>query len=161
MCLFVRELRSDESPKLSRWLHQSRNGIQMRRAQVIAFRGQCMRVPDIAQRLGMHPEYVRELIRRFNASGFDGLVRRRRSGRPERLTEEEKSIILEVVTAPPQAFGRPFNRWSLRKLQQFLVSKKLVDPVSHSTIARVLKKAKVSFQRTRTWKRSSDPAYDA
>lgn len=161
MCLFVRELRFDESVKLSRWLRQSRNGIQMRRAQVIAFSGQGMRVQEIAARLGMHQEYLRELIRRFNAEGFDGLVQRRRSGRPPRLSEEEKSIIVEVATAPPQAFGRPFNQWSLRKLQQFLVSKKLIRPVSHSTIGRVLKKAKVSFQRTRTWKRSSDPAYEA
>ena len=118
-----------------------------------------MRVQEISQRLGMHEEYLRELIRRFNTMGFEGLVQRRRSGRPPRVTEEERSIIVEVATAPPQAFGWPFNQWSLRKLQQFLVSMKLVSPVSHSTIARVLKKANVSFQRTRTWKRSSDPAY--
>ena len=36
MCLFVRDLRYDESQKLNRWLRNSRNGIQMRRVQVIA-----------------------------------------------------------------------------------------------------------------------------
>ena len=36
MCLFVRDLRFDESQKLNRWLRNSRNGIQMRRVQVIA-----------------------------------------------------------------------------------------------------------------------------
>ena len=120
-----------------------------------------MRVQEISQHLGMNEEYLRELIRRFNEDGFDALGQRRRSGRPPTLTEEERSIIVEVATAPPQAFGRPFNQWSLRKLQEFLVSRKLISPVSHTTIGRVLKKAKVSFQKTRTWKRSTDPDYDA
>ena len=160
MCLSVRDLRFDESQKLTRWLRNSRNGIQMRRAQVIAFSGQGMRVQEIAGQLGMNEEYLRELIRGFNADGFDALQQRRRSGRPPTLTEEEKSIIVEIATAPPQAFGRPFNQWSLRKLQEFLVTRKLVAPVSHATIGRILKKAKVSYQRTRTWKRSTDPAYD-
>lgn len=117
MCLFVRELRFDESPNLSRWLRQSRNGVQMRRAQVIASVVRACAFGKLPSVFGMRPEYLRELIRRFNADGFDGIVQRRRSGRPERLTEEEKSIIVEVATASPQAFGRPFNQWSLRKLQ--------------------------------------------
>ncbi len=161
MCLFVRDLRFDESQKLTRWLRNSRNGIRMRRAQVIAFSGQGMRVQEISSHLGMNEEYLRELIRNFNEDGFPALEQRRRSGRPPRLTEEERSLIVEIATAPPQAFGRPFNQWSLRKLQEFLVSRKIVSPVSHTTIRRVLKKAKVSFQRTRTWKRSKDPHYDA
>ena len=43
MYLFVRDLRFDESQKLNRGLLNSRNGIQMRRAQVIALSGQGMR----------------------------------------------------------------------------------------------------------------------
>ena len=104
----------------------------MRRAQVIAFSGQGMRVQEISRQLGMNEEYLRELIRRFNSDGFDALTQRRRSGRPPILTEEEKSIIVEIATAPPQALGRPFNQWSLRKLQEFLVTRKLVASVSHS-----------------------------
>ena len=120
-----------------------------------------MRVQEIADSLSMHEEYVRELIRRFNDDGFEALKPTRRTGRPSSLTEEEKSVIVEVATAPPEAFGRPFNQWSLRKLHEFLIQKKLIAPVSVITLRSALKERKVSFQRTRTWKRSNDPEYDA
>ncbi len=161
MCLFVRDLTSAESRKLTGWLRNSRNGIQMRRAQIIAFSGQGMRVQEISSYLGMNEEYLRELIRNFNDDGFDALRQRSRSGRPPSLTQEEESLIAEIATAPPQAFGRPFNQWSLRKLRDFLVEKKMIKPVSHNVIRRVLKNRKITYQRTRTWKRSTDPAYDA
>jgi transposase len=134
----------------------------MRRGQVLAFSGQGMRAREISDQLGMHEEYVRELIRRFNDEGFEALKPRKPTGRGRILTEEEESVLVEIATAPPQAFGRPFNQWSLRKLHQFLVpDKKLIRPVSVGTIRNVLKRRGVTFQRTRTWKRSNDPAYDA
>ena len=162
MCLYVRSLTSQESLTLTRWLRQSRSTVKMRRAQVIAFSGQGMRARQIAEQLGMHEEYVRELIRRFNDGGFEALKPRKPTGRGRILTEEEESVLVEIATAPPQAFGRPFNQWSLRKLHQFLVlDKKLITPVSVGTIRNVLKRRGGTFQRTRTWKRSNDPAYDA
>ena len=157
MCLFVRDLAPAESRRLTGWLRNARNGIQMRRAQIIAFSGQGMRVQEISSYLGMNEEYLRELIRNFNDEGFDALRQRSRSGRPRSLTEEEESLIAEIATAPPQAFGRPFNQWSLRKLRDFLVEKKTIKPVSHNVIRRVLRNRKITFQRTRTWKRSNDP----
>jgi len=161
MCLFIRDLTSSESRKLSRWLRSSRNGVQMLRAQILSFSGQGMRVQEISSHLEMNEEYLRELIRRFNDEGFDALRQKTRSGRPPKLTEEEESIIAEIVTAPPQAMGRPFNQWSLRKLRDFLVERKMIQPVGHNVIRRVLKNRKITYQRTRTWKRSSDPEYDA
>jgi len=162
MCLYVRPLRVEESQKLSRWLRQSKSAVQMRRAQVIAFSGQGMRVQQIASQLGLHEEYVRQLIRQFNEEGLEGIASKGWPPRAGKLTEEERSIIVEIATAPPQAFGRPFNQWSLRKLHRFLVlDKKMVSQVSYGTIRNVLKKAKVSFQRSRTWKRSNDPRYHA
>jgi transposase len=162
MCLYVRNLTYAESSTLSSWLKRAKNATKMRRGQIIAFSAQGMRVQEIAVRLRMHEEYIRELIRRFNDDGFDAIKPRRRSGRPQVLTEEERSVIVEIATAPPQAFGRPFNQWSLRKLQKFLVhDTQMITPVSHTTIRSVLKKAKVSYQRTRTWKRSNDPDFDA
>jgi len=161
MCLYVRELTRSEDRVLSRWLKDARSVVRMRRAQILAFSGQGMRVQEIASTLCMHEEYIRELIRRFNDDGFDALKPRPRPGRPKALSEEEKSVIAEVATAPPQAFGRPFNQWSLPKLHAFLLQKKLIRKVSLETMRSALKEQGVSFQRTRTWKRSNDPDFDA
>lgn len=162
MCLYVRAFTSVESRQVSAWLKKSQNGVQMRRAQILSFSAQGMKIQSIATQLLMNEEYLRELIRTFNNSGLEALKIRRSSGRPHILTEEEKSIVVEVATAPPQAYGRPFNQWSLRKLQQFLVEDtKTISPVSYEAIRQVLKIAKVSFQRTRTWKHSTDPDFDS
>jgi transposase len=162
MCVYVRRLTYAESGRLTRWLRQSKSVVKLRRAQVIAFSGQGMKAPQIARQLKLHPEYVRELIRRFNEDGFRALAPKPRTGRAPALSEEEKALIVEVATAPPQAFGRPFNQWSLRKLHRFLVvDREFISPVSVGTIRNVLKARGVSYQRTRTWKRSNDPDYDA
>jgi len=162
VCLRVREFTQKESAVVSRWLKGSRNAVQMRRAQILAFSAQGMASKDIARYLDMNHEYVRQLIRAFNAKGIEALRARARPKGGGKLTEEDKSVIREVATAPPQAFGRPFNQWSLRKLHQFLVvHKKMITPVCYGTIRNAVKQAGLSLQRTRTWKRSEDPAYDA
>ena len=162
MCLFVREFTFQESRTLTRWLRQTRSATKMRRAQVLAFSAQGMPAREIGEHFGLHEEHVRRLIRRFNAEGFEALKPQSRKGRGPALTEEEQALLVEVATAPPQAFGRPFNQWSLRKLHRFLVvEREMIPVVSVTTIANVLKRRGVSFQRTRTWKRSSDPQYDA
>ena len=42
MCLRVREFTQKESAAVSRWLKGSRNAVQMRRAQILAFSAQGM-----------------------------------------------------------------------------------------------------------------------
>jgi len=159
MCLYVRDLDGHESRQLSRILKSSRTVTYMRRAQVVAFSGQGARVQEIAARLHLHEEYVRELIRRFNRGSFDALRPRRRSGRPSKYSEEEVSMMLEVVTLRPQDLGLGFRTWSLRKLADFLVDTGIVKEISHSTLDRILLEHGASFQRTKTWKDSTDPEF--
>jgi transposase len=161
MCLFVRRMTGAESRTLSRWLKDAKSVVRMRRAQVLAFSAQGMRVQEIAATLRMHEEYLRKLLRDFNDGGFDALKPKPRPGRRRSLTEEESSVVAEVAAMPPQIFGRPFNQWSLRKLRQLLIDRKMIPPVTVPTLRAALKEHKVSFQRTRTWKRSNDPDFHA
>jgi DDE superfamily endonuclease len=62
----------------------------------------------------------------------------------------------------PEKLGLPFTRWSVRKLADYLAA----NPVRMVTIGRerlrqILRRHKVSFQRTRTWKESTDPQREA
>ena len=66
MCLYVRDLNPQESRQLTRVLKTSRTVTYMRRAQG-------MRVQEISERLFLHEEYVRQLIRRFNSGSFEAL----------------------------------------------------------------------------------------
>ena len=127
--------------------------------QVVAFSGQGMRVQEIADRLFLHEEYVRELIRRFNRGSFDALRPRQRTGRPPKYSEEEISMILELLTWRPQDLGKGYRAWSLRKLADFIVETGIVKEMSRSTLGRILQEHGASFQRTKTWKESSDPEF--
>ena len=121
MCLYVRDLTLAEGRRLTRVLKTTKTAAYLRRAQVVAFSGQGMRARAIAGRLYLHEEYVRELIRRFNAGGFAALRPRKASGRPAKYAPEEISVMLEVAGTRPHDLGLPFTVWSLRKLAAHLV----------------------------------------
>ena len=159
MCLHVRAPNAAESKELGRWLKRPRNAVQMRRGQLISFSAQGMRVQEISAALPLHEEYVRKLIRRYNEEGLAALRTRARPGRPPTLTPEDESVVVEIATMPPRAFGQPFNQWSLRKLTDCLVGRQMIPEVSHVTIGKVLDERKVTYQRTRTWKESKDPKF--
>ena len=161
MCLYVRDLTSAEGRRLSNILKTSKSAVLLRRAQVVAFSGQGMRASAIAEQLHLHEEYVRELIRRFNDGSFDALQQRKRTGRPRELEPEEVAQVIEVATSRPRDFGMPFTTWSLRKLTDFLVSRRIVAKASANMLSRVLGENGVTFQRTKTWKESNDPEFAA
>ena len=161
MCSYVRELSVSEGIALSRILRSSKSAVMLRRAQVVAFSGQGMQAKHIAGQLGLHEEYVRELIRRFNEGSFEALRQRKRTGRPRELEPEEVAQVLEVATSRPRDFGLPLTTWSLRKLANFLVSRRIVAKTSANMLGRILRENGVTFQRTKTWKQSNDPQFAA
>ena len=161
MCLYVRELTLAEGRRLTRVLKTTKTAAYLRRAQVVAFSGQGMRARAIAGRLYLHEEYVRELIRRFNAGGFAALRPRKASGRPSKYAPEAISVMLEVAGTRPHDLGLPFTVWSLRKLAAHLVRCGVVKELHATTLGRILRDQGFAFQRTKTWKESPDPDFAA
>ena len=161
MCSFVRDLTAAEGRQLSRILKSSTNAVMLRRAQVIAFSGQGMQAKHIGEHLHLHEEYVRELIRLFEAGSFDALRPKPRTGRPRELEPEEVAQIIEVATMRPKDCGLPFTTWSLRKLADFLVARRVVSKTSANMVGRTLRENGITFQRTKTWKESNDPEFAA
>jgi transposase len=159
MCNFVRDLTSAEGQHLSRILKASTNAVMLRRAQVIAFSGQGMQAKYIGKQLHLHEEYVRELIRRFDAGSFEALKPKPRTGRPRELEPEEVAQIIEVATMRPKDCGLPFTTWSLRKIADFLVRRRIVSKTSANMVGRILRENGITFQRTKTWKESNDPEF--
>ena len=161
MCLHARTPDAAESKELGRWLKRPRNAVQMRRGQLISLSAQGMRVQELSATLHLHEEYIRSLVRRYNEEGLASLRTRAHPGRTPALTPEDESVVVEIAKMPPRAFGQPFNQWSLRKLTDCLVGRKMIPKVSHVTIAKVLDRHMVTYQRTRTWKESKDPDFSS
>ena len=65
-----------------------------------------------------------------------------------------------MAGARPDTLGVPATRWSLKHLARYLREQRIVE-VSPTHLGRILAAAGLSFQRTRTWKASPDPDYEA
>ena len=157
MCLYVREISLAEGHRLQATVRRDKDRIKVRRAQVVLASAQGSKVPDIARRLYFSDGHVRTIIKDFNADGFVALVPKYGGGRPPKFSEEQKSIILEIALCPPNLLGRPFRRWSLEKLREYVVDKRIVRSISIETVRQMLKGEGIRLQRTKTWKECNDP----
>jgi hypothetical protein len=80
-------------------------------------------------------------------------------------------FIVATATTRPKTLGLPFTRWSIRKLADYLAGTfRRVDTqmapgrkirIGRERLRQILKVHKITFQRTRTWKESTDPDFEA
>lgn len=82
------------------------------------------------------------------------------AGVPAPITIQQRRQAVAVAGARPDGQGVPLTRWSLPRLADHLADSSVVQ-ISPAHLGRVLAEAGLSFQRTRTWKASPDPDYEA
>ena len=158
--VFVRELSPEEGNRLKRLSKTATHAAKRERALIVWASATGQSVPVIARLVGSDESHVRKVIHAFNERGFDSLDPDYRGGRPRRLTDAERERIVSVAGARPDSLGVPLTRWSLRRLSAHLAEHEQIT-VSASHLGRMLAEAGLSFQRTRTWKASPDPDYQA
>jgi transposase len=140
------------------------------RARMIARSWDGLRTAQIAEELGCHPQTVRERFHRFNAEGLDGLGDRPGAGRKPRITEQERSTIIALVSKDPP--GRLVTEpdgvmraedetkaayWTLDALTQ--AAREMGIRVGRSQVRRILLSEGVRWRNIRPWARSSDPEF--
>ncbi len=118
-----------------------------------------MSAPEIAEMWMTDESHVRKVIHDFNQHGFVSPRPRFRGGRPRRISNDDQVRIVAVAGARPDTHGVPLTRWSLTKLSEHLRGEGIAVSAAH--LARILAEAGLSFQRTRSWKASPDPDYEA
>jgi transposase len=133
--------------------------VTWRRAQMVLLSAQSMDVAGIARVAFSSEDHVRDVIHNFNADGFDSLYPRYRGGRPPKFTLPQRREIKKIAKTKPAEHGLPFSTWSLSKLADFLVAAGVVDDISHEGLRILLREEGVTFQRLKTWKRSTDPEF--
>jgi len=155
----ARRLRPHEGRKLHQLKRQLSNAVNSRRARVILLSrgGLCNR--GIAQRVGLSPQWVRRVIHRFNEAGIDGITWYPyfgSGGTPRRFTADVVEEIGEVALSP-QLIG--MSVWSLAKLRDYLVEQKIIEWISLEWLWRILRRCRIRWRHTKTWKESNDPAF--
>ena len=71
------------------------------------------------------------------------------------------SVIVTAARTRPEKLGQPFTHWSLRKLAGYLAGRDRPVRVGRERLRQILHERGISFQRTRTWKESTDPDKEA
>ena len=155
--VFVRELSPAEGQRLKRLSKRAQHASTRQRAAILLASATLMSPPEIARMWMSDESHVRKVIHDFNEHGFDSLRPRFRGGRPRRISSEDEQRIVALAGARPDALGAPFTRWSLAKLSCYLAGQGIT--ISPAGLGRLLARAGLSFQRTRSWKRSPDPDY--
>jgi transposase len=157
----VRALRGPEGKRLLSLVRQAKDAIASRRAEIILAAVQGDSPPEIAERLFFTPDYVRKVIHAFNGHGVDSLrAQYTNGGAPKKILPEHESNLIELALTPPPLTGQPFNAWTLETLREVAIGRRLVPEMCVEMVRRILKKHRVSFQRTKTWKESKDPDFE-
>ncbi len=113
-----------------------------------------------AHHLSCAKETAYRWIAEFNRCGFRLFDRSSNpAGRPSQLTRRELALLYHIAQKRPTDVGRPFTNWSMTKLQDYLVKRRRFPNVSPEWLRRLLRRAKISWQRTKTWKQSHDPQF--
>lgn len=157
--VFVRPLAPAEGQRLKRLSRQAKHVSTRQRAAILLASATEMSAPEIAEMWLTDESHVRKVIHDFNRHGFASLRPRFRGGRPRRISTDDEARIVAVAGARPDTLGVPLTRWSLAKLSEHLRGDGIVVSAAH--LARILAGAGLSFQRTRSWKASPDPDYEA
>jgi len=120
-------------------------------------------VPVIARLVSADEDSVRQVIHRFNEMGLGCLDPRWAGGRPRRISPDDEAFIVATANTRPEALGQPFTRWSVRKLADYLAHNRGLRRVmvGRERLRQFLHKHHLTFQRTKTWKESTDPDRDA
>jgi transposase len=159
----ARRLTDDEGRRLQQLVRRGRHdSVRVRRALIIMASASGTPVPAIARLVAAHEDTVRDVIHSFNEIGLRALDPNWAGGRPCRISEDDEAYLVATATARPTKLGRPFTHWSVRKLADYLADnpvRRLI--VGRERLRQLLRRNDISFQRTRTWKESSDPNKEA
>jgi transposase len=124
----------------------------VRRARVVLLSADGVKGNEIAKRVGITPEYVSRIRKRFQCSGVDGLSERKRAGRKDHAVPAETiEQIVQTTLSPPPA-GR--TRWTTR-----LLARKF--DVTSWTVSKILRANGLKPHLVRTYKVSRDPDFTA
>jgi transposase len=157
----ARPLRRREKKELLRWKRQHSNAVNALHARIILLSRGGLHNKTIAEQVDCSPQWVRCIIRRFNADGICGIVWFpffNAWDAPRKFVYDIREQIFEIALSPPKVLIG-MQQWSLPKLRAYLIEQKVVPSISVEWLRQLLHRAKVRLRRTKTWKESNDPNF--
>jgi transposase len=92
--------------------HKAKDWREVRRRRAWELKQHGWKQRDIAEALGVTEGAVSQWLKTARAEGVKGLAARKHSGRPPRLTAEQRRMIPELLTQGAEAHGFRGNLWT-------------------------------------------------
>lgn len=157
----ARKLRPHERRTLRLLEGQRVNTVNHRRARVILLSRAGLCNLAIAEHIGYTPQWVRRIIHRFNDGGVGGITWypwwADRSGAATFTADIVEQIGQVALSPPRKLIGMAV--WSLAKLRDYLVEQNIVASISLERLRQILRRLRVRWRHTKTWKESADPEF--
>jgi len=156
--VFARAVTDDERAQLQA-VTRSNNAFAKERAAIILRSSSKETVKQICSQAGREKRSVLAAIHAFNKSGIACLAQGKRSGRKPVFSSEQRALIIQELSTSPRALGLRFTTWSLPKLREHIISKKIVNSISIETLRQIIKHGNKKFKKSRKWCFSNDPDF--
>lgn len=96
---------------------------------------------EISKTIGISVTTISVWCGKYRSHGLSFLFDQPRAGRPQQITDEERTKIVALACSePPDGYAR----WSLRLLADRAVELSLVEHISHNEVGKILKKTNLS-----------------
>jgi transposase len=151
--LKIRELSQEEKVFAAKSIKHSESFVKDR-AKIIELSSQGNSVKQICAKLKFDKKKVGEIINCFNNIGLKIFERKKGTGRPRRITKEQRAIILQWLNTHPEKLELHFNNWSRNKLSQFAKQNNI--KVSPSQIGRIIEQDELKYKTKRSKMYSND-----
>lgn len=161
--LYVRPLREEEREALRQGL-KSAMSFTMRRSQILLWSAdEGLKIGEIATRLHLSHEAVRQAIHSFHETGISGILPKSRARHDEQRAFDEagRSALREALNHSPREFGYERSFWTLELLAAYSYQKGWTKQKVHlDTVSQTLRELGVKWRRSKTWISSPDEAYE-
>jgi transposase len=157
----ARKLKPWEGRKLRRMKQQLSNAVNSRHARIILLSRGGFTNRQIAERCDCSGAWVRRIIHRFNQGGIEAVTWYPYycgCAGPRKFIADIVEQICEIALSPPKELIG-MSVWSLPKLQEYLIAQKIVPKISLEWLRQILRRHKVKWRHTKTWKDSTDPQF--
>jgi transposase len=154
--LKVRELTSEEKDFVRQNLKNSKSFVKDR-ARIIQLSYEGNTVKQICQKLNFHRPKIEKIVKQFNEKGLKIFERGKSPGKPRRITQEQRALILQWLNTPPEKLGLHFNNWSHNRLSNYAMQQGI--QVSSSQTGRIIKKDEIKYKKKIPHLYSDDPQF--
>jgi transposase len=110
-----------------------------RHARIVLGRTRGLPIPTVAASVGVHPNTVRNCLRRFESQGLRGLAHAS-AGKPKNVAFSDaiRDEIARVAMHSPGNVGEPYAHWSLRRLRSYLMKRGVIQTISVEGLRQLL-----------------------